>query len=124
MKIQPSARPYPPPTFFFFLFSLSLPFFLASHRLQERSSSGKNANSRDRERGGEERFQVGNERRTKHGGKDTRLIYLHRFIATEQIISAGGVTSAVNHHLIGLHRESITLTIPPPFLSAVRAGMR
>lgn len=67
------------------------------------------------------------ERRTKHGGKDTRLIYLHRFIATEQIISAGGVTSAVNHHLIGLHRESITRTILfpiPPFLSTVRAGMR
>lgn len=75
---------------------------------------------KDREREREETVSkqvTKRERRTKHGGKDTRLIYLHRFIANEQIISAGGVTSAVNHRLIGLHRESITLFPIPLFLS-------
>lgn len=99
--------PYPSPTF----------FFPPTGEIQLwKKRVCKHERERERERG---TFPTKGERRTKHGGKDTRLIYLHRFIATEQIISAGGVTSAVNHHLIGPHRESITRTIlfpiPPRF---------
>lgn len=100
---------------FLLLLSLSFSYFFFSPYRRDPALEKTRMQTRERER-------ESNERRKEdetHGGKDTRLIYLHRFIATEQIISAGGVTSAVNHHLIGPHRESITRTIlfpiPPRF---------
>lgn len=69
----------------------------------------------------DESSQVGNAARKEDetAMERTRLIYLHRFIATEEIISASsnvsaGITSTLNHDLIGPHRESIT---PQPFSS-------